>query len=278
MKLTLWQLLACGVLAAAIPVARSASPSNTAKGEKEQPSTETVDLFAGMESGQINVAMIQKDSTEGTITIANKTDKPLTVKIPEAFAGIPILAQRGGGRGGGGMGGMGGRGGGGGMQAMGGGMMGGMGGRGGMGGMGGMGGGMFNIGPEKVQKIKIVTVCLDHGKTDPSPRVPYQPVPIDSVAKDPAVAELVKMMSHGQLDQHSAQAAAWHLQNGLTWEQLAQKIGVKHIDGSKEPYFNALQLQRALAATRIAQELAQQAAQEKSAAKPYSSELTQQTR
>ena len=59
-------------------------------------------------------------------------------------------------------------------------------------------------------------------------------------------------MVRGKLDQHSAQAAAWHLQNGLSWEELANKIGAKHINGSVEPYFTAAQLQRAGAATLIA--------------------------
>ena len=63
------------------------------------------------------------------------------------------------------------------MQGMGGGM-GGMGGGGMMGGMGGggmgMGGGMFNVAPEKVGKFKVPTVCLEHGKHDPTPRVTYE--------------------------------------------------------------------------------------------------------
>jgi hypothetical protein len=136
-------------------------------------------------------------------------------------------------------------------------MMGGMGGMGGM--MGGMGGGMFNVAPEKVTKIKFVAVCLDHGLKDPNPHVEYALVPIDSYAKDPAVTEVVKLLAKGKIDQHSAQAAAWHLQNGLTWKELAQKIGVKHLDGSVEPYFTALHLRRATAATRFAQEQAKSA-------------------
>jgi hypothetical protein len=125
-------------------------------------------------------------------------------------------------------------------------------------GMGGMGGGMMNIAPDKVQKIKITSVCLDHGLDDPSPRVAYKPVPIDSYVKDPAVTHLIKLMLAGRIDQHSAQAAAWHIQNGLGWDELANKIGVKHINGLKEPYFTALHLERAMMATRAAKELAKQ--------------------
>ena len=269
MKLMRWNNGWCAVLALAIPAAAlAATPATSPKttNAKNEPPAKAVDLFTGMESGEVEAVLIQKDATEGTVMIKNKSDKPLTVKIPEAFAGVPILAQRGGGgRGGGGMGGMGG----GGMQGMGGGMMGGGGGMGGgMGGMGGGGGGgMFNIAPDKVQKVKIATVCLDHGLTDPNPRVAYKPIPIDSYAKDPAIAELVKMMCLRQLDQHSAQAAAWHIQNGLTWETLSNKVGIKHIDGSKEAYFTAAQLERAFVAVRFAREHADKASKEKSQAK-----------
>jgi hypothetical protein len=276
MKLALGRNRWWVLLAAALPaVAWGASPASSAKNESP---ARAVDLFAGMEAGEVEAVMIQKDSTEGTIMIKNKTDKPLTIKIPEAFGGVPILAQgRGGGRGGmggmgGGMGGMGG-----GMQGMGGGMMGGMGG--GMGGMGGgMGGmgGMMNVGAEKVQKIKIATVCLDHGKTDPNPRVPYKPVPLDSYAKDGSVGEVIKMMLAREIDQHTAQAAAWHLQNGLSWEELANKVGFTHLDGRKDPYFTAAQLERAFSATRFAKDRADAAAKEKEAAKSIGEKLAGQ--
>jgi hypothetical protein len=252
------------VLAVAIPaVVLAAGPASSPKKDKGPPAKE-VDLFIGMDTGEVEAVLIPKDSTGGTIMIKNKTDQPLTVKMPAALAGVPILAQLGGagGIGGGGMGGGGlgggGMGGGGGMQGMGGGMMGGMGGMG-----GGMGGGMFNIAPEKVQKVKIAAVCLDHGKADPNPRVPYKPVPIDSYAKDPAVAELLVLMCQGKIDQHSAQAAAWHIQNGLSWEELANKVGIKHIDGRKEPYFVAAQLERAFVAARFAKEQAEKTSKDK---------------
>jgi hypothetical protein len=66
------------------------------------------------------------------------------------------------------------------------------------------------------------------------------------------------------LDQHSAQAAAWHLQNGLTWEELTNKIGAKHLNGSVEPYFTAVNLQRALAASRVAKERAEKLPEQQS--------------
>src|SRR6185436_4347731 len=124
------------------------------------------------------------------------------------------------------------------------------------------GGGMFNVQPEKVAKVKIALVCLDHGLKDPAPQVPYKLIPIESYAKSAEVTEVVKMLSRGELDQHSAQAAAWHLQNGLTWEELVKKVGVKHLNGSIEPYFTGAQLQRAMLASHIAGERAEKASKE----------------
>src|SRR5829696_5010618 len=108
MNWNLWRSGWCVALAAAIPAfALAASPTAATK---DEPLAKAVELFAGMESGDIEATMIQKDSTEGMLLVKNKTDKPLSIKIPEAFGGVPILAQRGGG--GGGLGGMGGGGGG----------------------------------------------------------------------------------------------------------------------------------------------------------------------
>jgi len=88
--------------------------------------------------------------------------------------------------------------------------------------------------------------------------VPYKLIPVESYAKNAEVAEVLKLMTSGKLDQHSAQAAVWHLQNGLSWEALAAKIGAKHLNGTKEPYFTTEHLERALLATKVAVELAKE--------------------
>ena len=86
-----------------------------------------------MDAGQIEVKIIPQNATKANVLIRNLTDKPVELRLPKAFASVPVLAQ-------GMMGGMGGMGGGG-MGGMGGGGMGGGGGQAGGGGMGGMGGG-----------------------------------------------------------------------------------------------------------------------------------------
>jgi hypothetical protein len=280
-----WVLVLAAAVLAAVPLSLSAAKPETAE---TKVAAETVEFFSAMKSGDIEVKLIMKDSTAGTVSIKNNTKRPLTIKLPDAFATVPVAAQfggagggrRGGGAGGmggmgGGMGGMGGgnQGGGGGMGGMGGGMGGMGGGMGGMGGGMGGGGGLFNVAPEKAGKLKVINVCLEHGKKDPNPRVAYEIKPIESFNKDPKVIELVKMLARGELDQHSAQAAAWHLANGLTWEELANKVGVKHLNGSTEPYFTEEQL---LAAHKIAGEAVRRAEENKSKSPGKESSLSQQ--
>jgi hypothetical protein len=154
------------------------------------------------------------------------------------------------------------------MGGMGGGMggmgMGGMGGGMGMGGMGG-GGGFFNVGPEKVGKIKVTTVCLDHGKKEPNVRVPYTLIPIESYTNKAEVIQLGKMLSRGEISQNVAQATAWHLANGLTWDQLAAKVRIKHLDGSTEMYFSPGELTAArLSASESSRRAAAEPAPKKS--------------
>jgi hypothetical protein len=225
----------------------AADPADTAA----QPQSKTaVDLFDAMKSGQVDVKYIPRDSREGQLLVTNKTDQPLTVKLPDAFAAIPVLAQAAAGAGGNGNrksynnsnGGQNqGVGGGGGM---------------GMGGGGGqMGGGAFDVAPEKVAKIKVETVCLEHGKKEPTARVPYELVPIESFTSDARVQELCKLLGTGKIDQRAAQAAAWHLANGMSWEDLLNKK-IHHLIGGDEAYFSETEILDAMKITDQALKLA----------------------
>ncbi|TVP95398.1 MAG: hypothetical protein EA381_18895 [Planctomycetaceae bacterium] len=92
------------------------------------------------------------------------------------------------------------------------------------GGMGGMGGGMMmRIPPEKRFKVKVATVCLEHGKKDPTPRVAYKMIPVDQFTEDSRVHEVCRMLGYHKISQNVAQAAAWHLMDGLAWDFLANK-------------------------------------------------------
>ncbi len=164
-------------------------------------------------------------------------------------------------------GGMGGMMGGGGMGGGMGGMMGGMGGMGGggmgMGGMGGMGG-MFRVAPDKPGKFRITTICLEHGKTEPNSRVKYTLIPLESFNQDPAVSKVCELLGQGRIGQHTAQAAAWHLANGLSWDHLASKNRSESKYTGNVPFFHASELNAAMqlvASIRFEQQQAQQAAQ-----------------
>ncbi|MGY8768315.1 MAG: hypothetical protein ACKVH8_07800 [Pirellulales bacterium] len=219
--------------------------------------TETVELFSAEEKGLIDVRFIPMNSERGTIIITNHTEKKLNIDMPAAFAGIPVLAQfgGGGGQGGGGFGGQGGgQGGQGGGQNQGvGGGGGGQGGQGGgqQGGGQGGGGGFFNVMPGKVQRVKVQCVCLDHGLEDPNPKLEYTIRPSDDYSTKPGVADLLHMLGSNKLSQHAAQAAAWHLNNDMSWQELASK-SIRHLDGRVTMYFSQQEISIAMQASEAA--------------------------
>jgi hypothetical protein len=47
--------------------------------------------------------------------------------------------------------------------------------------------------------------------------------PLESYTTKPGVAELLILLGNSRIGQRSAQAAAWHLANGVTWDHLAEK-------------------------------------------------------
>jgi hypothetical protein len=245
-------LLAALFLGVSVLVTAAQKPAE--KNAKAPSAPATVEMFKAIADGQIVVKIIPKDSTQCNMIVENKTNQPLSVKLPDAFAGVPVLAQNGLGGAGAAPGGHSGHSGsgnsGGGNQSFGGGS--------GMGGGGmGMGGGMFNVPPEKVRQVKLPIVCLEHGKKDPKPTIPYEIRPIDSFTQKAGVKELMQMLGSGKISQRAAQAAAWHLQNGLSWEELANKVGIQHINGSREPYFNPQEIQFGMKLAAMAQQQAE---------------------
>ncbi len=206
------------------------------------PTAEKVELFEGMESGQLSAHVISQDSLHGAIFIENLTEQPLTVQMPEAIVAVQVNKQAGGFGGGGGFGN---NGGGGGAQTTGGGGGGGggFGGAGGAQGGGGDGQGFFSVPPERIVKLPYKSVCLEHGKAEPNPRVTYEVVPVQAFTDDVVLQELLAMVGTGRLDSGSAQAAAWNRSNSMSWAALAQKFTKSR--GQKKPYFHPQQLRQA---------------------------------
>lgn len=224
------------------------------------------ELFNAIEEGKVDVKFIPLNTTKANVLVRNLTDQPMTVRLPAKFAGVPVNRQFGGGgmggMGGGGMGGggMGGGGmGGGGGQAMGGGMGGGgMGGGMGGGGMGGGGmGGFMRIPPQRQQKLAVTTVCLEHGKPDPTPKMAYKIIPLDVVTKDDRVHVLCEALGNRQIAQNTAQAAAWNLMDKLSWEKLASKNRVESKYTGNVAWFSPIEIQSAIAVVREATRIAE---------------------
>jgi hypothetical protein len=222
-----------------------------------------VEFFEAVEAGKINAKFIALNDHEAKLIVTNNTKQPLNLRLPDAFAGVPVAAQFGGGGGGARGGGGGARGGGGGGRSSSGGggqqqSVGGGGGGGGIGGGGGGGGGggFFSVPPEKTEKFEIAVVCLEHGLRDPSSSTAYKMVPADSVVDRPAVVELLKAFGRGELKHGAVQAAAWHLNNDLSWQQLAAKLQGTKRSFKRPPYFSADEIRTGMTYATEAERLA----------------------
>ena len=187
---------------------------------------------------------IAKSSKQGNVFVTNTTKETLTVKLPKGFAAVDehVLKQGCGGLCGGGGGLCGGAsgGGGGGGQSQGGGFGGGGLGGGGLGGGGGGGIG-FSVPPEKTVQVPTTSVCLEHGKPEPRPRMKYRIIPVERYTKDPRLQELIYLVGSNRIDKSAAQAAAWHLANKMSWKELANK-NIRRIGRPDDRYFNSKQL------------------------------------
>ena len=222
--------------------------------ESPGPAGAAVDIFSAIEAGQIEARLIAKDSSKGRLMIKNKTGKLMTVRLPEAFAGVPVLAQWpnnfNNNQGNNNQGNT--------LQGV------------------GIGNPLFNrpgnqrpifnlpnqgnpqginffsIPPEKVAKLKLNSVCLDYGKPEPRPAAKYEIKPLAEYTRKPGVAEVCAMLGRGEISQRAAQLAAWHLNNDMSWEKLAgmrRKLALgteptysrKELDAGKEAAKLAIQ-------------------------------------
>lgn len=226
---------------------------------------EQVELFSAMQKGLVEVKMIQSSAKRALVTVTNKSDKPLEVKIPETFAGVPVVGQGGWDPGGFGPGG---------------GMDGGFGMEGGFGGfgdeMGGFGGGSsygsssdnnssqstgsgggygnnnnsWSIPVNDSVAREFKTVCLEHGKKDPDATMRYAIRPLETVTKNPAVANVCATLGEGKVSQEVAQMAAWNLNNGVSFRELAAKKNTAR-NGISTPVFAPNKVREAMAFTQF---------------------------
>jgi len=244
---------------------KNTSSKKPIKNPKFDPTAEQVDLFNAVDAGLVTVRLIPKDAMGGNVLIENKTGKALTVKIPEAVVGVSIHAQPGnlgfgnflganngaqnnlpGGQAGAG------------QQMQGGGI--GMNQQNGpnnqfgpQNGFPNPGGGLpnqvgnnfFSVPAEKVISLPFQSVCLEHGKQEPNSSSKYTLIPVPKVSTDPVLYQLLAAVGTGKVDAQAAQAAAWHLANKMSFEQLAEKTNAPLPGLPGAPYFTREQLQTA---------------------------------
>ena len=207
------------------------------------------ELFRAVDENLIDAKFIPQNAAKANLLLRNNTNEVLHIQLPQAFAAVPVLAQFGnvGGQNVGGNDGFNGGGGGGGAsQGVGGGVNAGQGQGPGMGqGQGLQFGGLMRIAPGKTRKMKASTVCLEHGKPDPNPRIAYRLIPIEQFSDDVRVARLCAQLARGEIKQKPAQAAAWHLANGLSWDRLAKVNRLQSRYLGSIPYFSKRELKDA---------------------------------
>ncbi len=222
----IWLVLAYSLAWLVLNVATADARSDRMKGARPfESAAETVDLFQAVEEGVLEVRVIPRDSKECRVLIENVTDRKVNVQMPPALAAVPVLAQL---------------------------LDGGQDGRQpdssapqrlGVGNPFGqqnplqMGPNMqgnplmnpgnqpffapFSIAPEKVAQLKLPAVCLDHGHPNPRPAMRYRLVPLASVSDSKPLETLCRELGRSPASQVVAQAVAWHLSNGKTWQELA---------------------------------------------------------
>lgn len=325
------------VMAAVFALTLAASHPAWGRQGTSPAAADATDVLVAEAEGLADVKFVANDSRSAQVVVTNRGDRPLTLRLPAAFAGVPVLAQMGGGAGAGfGAGGIGGTPqnvGGGGVQNQ------GM----GIGGAPGgnpfcwvarevygvhdsrwlafrqwmvweapewlqtlylergevfaswlrerpaakalvrlamdraiatdrapLAGGLYGVAtaaPDAFTKpftvaaggtvaVKLPTVCLEYGKREPTARMPYRLTAFEQVSQDPKLALILGGLASGHVSQKVAQAAAWHLASGRTWEQLAAEV-IDRAGGDPDlPVFSAAELAAARQAVDVATRLA----------------------
>jgi hypothetical protein len=110
--------------------------------------------------------------------------------------------------------------------------------------------------PEKERKVALNTVCLEHGKPDPNPKMAYKIVPLDQFTQDENVHVVCEALGRNLVTQNTAQAAAWHFTDEMSWQELARKNRVESKYTGNIRFFNPIELRAAMALVGEAKRIA----------------------
>ena len=205
------------------------------------PKAPAVDLLGENAKGKLGVRVIPQNEFRSRILIENKTEAPLTVKLPKAVAAVHVVPKKdppasrvrtaddaeetneapGN------------------AQAV-------------VGTFGPMNaqanafpheseeGYAFTIPAGRSVQIALHSACAEHGKRTPISRMTYRLKPLAEQTANETLQKVIQSYDPKTTDPLAFQAVVWHLANGLSWEALAQKTVKK--GGQKVLYFTRPQL------------------------------------
>lgn len=122
---------------------------------------------------------------------------------------------------------------------------------------------IFAIPPESTREFRVATVCVEHGKPNPRSMVKYELARPAEVGVGPELADALVSYGRGESDQEAMQAAAWHLANGKTWDELRKMSRMAAVN-AQSPVFTSQEL---AAARRLVEASQQRVAAAKKKAK-----------
>ncbi len=211
-----------------------------------KPDAPQVKLFEGIKSQKLSVRVAPLSAYKSSVFITNLTQQPLTVKIPKAVSSVHVLKQvdpnngflqglqnnpqQQTGT----------------SQSVG-------------GNLTPVGNnqnldiiGLFTIPPEKTVRLRLQSVCLEHGKPSPSSLKKYELRPIENQVQDKALILLLKKFNPRYDDWEMMQAIAWHLSSHMDWRELAKQRKHRTVAGGV-PLFSTAQLLTAKKIVELAQ-------------------------
>src|SRR5689334_2842801 len=86
-------LLLAALCAAPLSASVMAADRAPAVDKSSSQTAAAVELFALIESGDVAARFIPRDDRQANVILTNRTGRPLAVRLPAAFAGVPVAAQ-----------------------------------------------------------------------------------------------------------------------------------------------------------------------------------------
>lgn len=236
------------VVCVCVPLWLSAAIRQPIRKPTWDPAIPAVELFDALDRELVEVTVIAKSAHESNLFITNKSDSPVSVQVPDTVVAVHVLKQ---------------------LQPPGAFQISGTGSSVNSGNsvsgqaqpVGGSvsstnqsgqspfsgvtGSQFFSIPPDKTILLQLKTVCLAHGQPDPLPKMSYKLMKVEDFTPNTRVRETLRRYAAGEISQSVAQAATWHLIDGLSWKTLAAERHGRIGGYPGKPQFTTRQLDEA---------------------------------